>query len=652
MKFGFYPKLALSGIKKNSKTYVPYILTCIGSVMMFYIICAMSTEKGLENIYGGATTQAMLITGATVIAIFSVVFLYYTNSFLIKRRKKELGLFNVLGMEKRHIMRIIAFETLFIGFVSIVIGLLGGMLLSKLIMMILLKILNASIVFKMAVSIPSVIWSIAVFGAIFALNLVVNLFRVVINKPIELLQGGNKGEKEPKSNIPLAALGLLTLGGGYYIALTVSDPLTAIAQFFIAVLLVIVGTYCLITAGSTVILKALKKNKGFYYRKNHFISVSGMLYRMKQNAAGISTICILSTMVLVTVSTTFCLYFGLDDLVNSNMKVPCRVTSMSVNDNDVDFVRQTVADAVKAAGADYETFGMTYTSLYLLDSGNWEYNGDSTNMMSADYISLTSPDQIDPSIRDQFKIKKGEAIVFSSGGEEYKTFKLLDKEYTVVSNAGVTNLVNTFYSTVGKNIVVVLSDKDEVQSVMDKTEFNNKRFDYVGAVVGDNPDVVQSIAEYINHAASVSSEHGATKATTIKDTKSEFRSLYGSFLFLGIFLGLLFLMATVLIMYYKQISEGYDDKGRYEILEKVGMSQKEIKGTIRSQVLMIFFIPLILSVIHIAFAFNMIRLIMSMFGLSNIMLFVGYTIGSVLIFAVIYTLVYSVTARTYYKIVR
>lgn len=648
MRAGFFPKLALSGIIKNGKSYIPYILSCIGCVSVFYIVVSMANDEMLPTISGGVIAQSAMMLGTVIIGIFAALLLFYTNSFLIKRRKKELGLYNVLGMDKRHIMRLIFFETLFIAVFSIAVGLVAGMLLSKLMLSVFLKILGLEVVFAFNVSVVSVITTGIIFGAIFFLNLLLNIFRVGVNNPMELLHGGQKGEKEPKSNIPLALIGLLCLGGGYYIAVIVKDPVIALVQFFGAVILVIIGTYALVTAGSTVILKALKKNKHFYYKPTHFISVSGMLYRMKQNAAGIATICILSTMVLVTVSTTFCLYFGLDDIADSTMSEEATLTCYWDDNTIGPRVDEAVKKSAEKAGAGLNGYyGMYFVSSSYTRTSPNTFSAASGASASSWYISFTSADLV--SNKAAGNVGPDEALVYSSFGYGEDTINFGGKTYKVVEPETDVDLTSVLGNIFGDKCVVVLNSWDEVQGIFGQEDISGR---YMASFNGASPEESQKISEQINTDYHNEDNEFILTSSTKMDLKKELQSMYGSFLFLGVFLGLLFIMATVLIMYYKQTSEGYDDKERFSILERVGMSQAEIKKTIRSQVLMVFFIPLILAVIHIAFAFNMITLIMAMMGLTNIMVFLIYTVGSVVVFAVVYTMVYAITARTYYRIVR
>lgn len=665
MKIGFYPKLAWSNIKKNAKTYVPYILTCIGCVMTMYIILAMSLEPKMSTISGGAVTAAYLSVGVVIIGIFSAIFLFYTNSFLMKRRKKEFGLYNVLGMGKRHIVRGVFFETLFIAILSIAVGIGLGAVLSKLMMLLMLKLVGVETVFSMAFSVEGAVNTAIVFSLIFLLNLLGNVIRISRNKTIDLLYGDKHGEKEPKTNIPLAVIGLAGLVGGYLLALSVKNPMEALALFFIAVIMVIIGTYALITAGSTVILKLLKKNKGYYYKPNHFISVSGMLYRMKQNAAGISSICILSTMVLVTISTTACLYFGLESSVNDRVNRDVMFAAYTGDQEEME-------EYPKILKAAQEKTGYTVKDLFAapIQTYNMVTQGDgygvSETSQQFEPITFLTEKEYNGLLKTPVTLEENQVIM--DLGEDYRTgsISLGDKSFDCVpgsSEADLTEVLNynkSAYSVGGDNLAVVVKDQQVIKSIFgDFTKDNNE---YIMGFNTDSPEAADEMAMAFNNGLmeyKKSQSEDASQdvwlsytAFTRDSMLKDLRSYFGSFLFLGIFLGALFLMATVLIMYYKQISEGYDDKQRFHIMEKVGMNQREIRKTIQSQVLMVFFIPLLFAIIHVAFATKMISLILIGFGITSIMVLITYTVASVVIFTLIYLVSYGFTARSYYKIVR
>lgn len=654
----FFPKLALVNIKNNRKTYFPYILTCIGTIMMFYIMLFLSSNKGMMQLPGSGTVSSMMGFGTFVIGLFSAIFLFYTNSFLMKRRKKEIGLYNILGMAKRHILIVLFFETLFTGLFSLIIGLACGILGSKLMLLLLLKILHFSVPFGFEISIVGLTTTVLVFGAIFFVTLLFNLFQIHVSKPIELLRGGQTGEKEPKTKWILTIFGLITLGGGYALALWVENPVDALVWFFVAVILVMIGTYSLFTAGSVAVLKLLRKNKRFYYKTKHFTSVSGMIYRMKQNAVGLANICILSSAVLVTLSTTVSLYVGMDDVLTARFPTQIVITAS-------DATEQQEAEIVSAAEQTIQQNGFPikdqfYYSCqpFVVHQHNNTFLAEGTSSISSSVVQLylVTLEDYNRINGTDLSLNPDEALLYATRnslkspdisifGHEFKVKEHLD--HFRVSGGDSASIVNSFY--------IVVPDQATVQAI---NESYRQEF----------PDSYQHSSFYMGINLDTEDEHSEDILLLYEDlqedlqqtvayvdcrqaNESDFYALYGGFLFLGIFLGALFLMATVLIIYYKQISEGYDDKERFNIMQKVGMTKKEIKKTIHSQILMVFFLPIIAACIHIAFAFKMISQILMCLNLYNIPLFAWCTVGTILIFALIYIAVYALTARTYYKIV-
>ena len=663
MKRLFYPRLAATNIRKNARTYFPYILTCIGTVMMFYIITALSQNSGLQKMPGADILGSILVLGSTVVGFFSVIFLFYTNSFLIKRRKKEFGLFNILGMEKKHIARVMILETLCVALLSLVLGLLGGMLFSKLIFLILLKILNFSVPLGFEISVPAIYSTLILFGAIFLLTLLNNLRQIHLSKPIELLKGGQTGEKEPKTKWVMTLVGLLTLGAGYYIALTTKDPLSAILLFFVAVILVIIGTYCLFIAGSIAILKLLRKNKGYYYRPRHFTTVSGMLYRMKQNAAGLANICILSTAVLVMLSTTVSLYIGMEDLLQGRYPRDITVTSYEATDEAAAAMDKAVENALSAhAVSASNTLRYRFLSFAALEKGSEFITAQpdlgSTSMSDAAQLRnlcFIPVEDFNRTAGQNKELADNEVLLYSDRQKlGADSFQLFGRNFTVKERIEdfdalgfiTAQTVSTHYIIVkDMGVIDALYQEQAVVYGEDCSEIRQ----YYGFDMDTSDDIRVAVYNDIKSALNAQEFRGYTEGRAAE--KDGFYSLYGGLFFLGLFLGILFIMATVLIIYYKQISEGYDDKERFEIMQKVGMSHAEVKKTIHSQVLTVFFLPLLVACIHIAFAFPFITRILAVFSLTNILLFTLCTLGTILLFALLYALVYALTARSYYRIV-
>lgn len=604
---------------------------------------------------GGGSLLGMMSFGTITIGIFSVIFLFYTNSFLMKRRKKELGLYNILGMEKRHIGKMLFFETLFIAVIGLAGGLLCGILFSKLIILILMKMLNFTTPIAFEVSMRGIVMTMTLFCAIFIVMLISNQARIHLANPIELLHGGNVGEKEPKTKWILAVFGFLALGSGYFIAITTKSPIDAIALFFVAVILVIVGTYCLFTAGSIVLLKALRKRKNYYYQTKHFTSVSGMIYRMKQNAVGLANICILSTMVLVMISTTVSLYLGVEDALD--FRFPADITIQKNYEPNDTFSKDTlkqealkrIKEAKRCVSDIKEQTSLAFSvgregNSFVFEEGNNTIATSKQHVLifisAGEYKALTGKEA---------SLNKDEVLIFSDPIKLGKTFDLFGTTYTVKGELTKPPIESDYKSLLVNTHFIVVADDGVLNHIYQgEKEVYKERANSIEYQLNINIDGTdEEIIACFNKVKDLG-DYTSSRAATRKD----FYTIYGGFLFLGIFLGTLFLMATVLIIYYKQISEGYDDKERFEIMQKVGMSKEEVKNSIGSQVLTVFFLPIVAAGIHVLAAFPMITRLLVLFNLTNISLFVYCTLGTVIIFAIIYAIVYLVTARVYYKIVK
>ncbi|NMC56186.1 MAG: ABC transporter permease [Eubacteriaceae bacterium] len=657
----FYAKLALSNIKKNGKFYFPYILTCIGTIMMFYIMCFIVTNDGISKMSGSIYIKTIMIFGTIIIGIFATIFLFYTNSFLIKRRKKEFGLFNILGMDKRNLGRVLGIENLIVASAGLIAGLLCGILFSRLMIMILAKLLKFNISFGFQISVLAVAITVIVFTSIFILIYLNTLRQLHFSKPIELLYGSNVGEREPKTKWVLASFGAISLLSGYYIAITTNSPLAAIGLFFIAVLLVIIGTYLLFIAGSIALLKILRKNKSYYYQTNHFTTISGMLYRMKQNAVGLANICILSTMVLVMISTTVCLYLGFDDALRNLYPRNIEVTAQSISVKDSGYLNEIIDKTISESNnGSINTFQLRYLNFMVSQKENnfsFVSNGVylKTDAIAVLFIPLDEYNRINNTTlslkEDELmayckKTAIGDNVTFA--GNNYKIIKLTE-------DAGLAKYTSIKFSD---NYFIFIAPSEKVimniynSIALDKASNTNLNY-YLG--FDTNTDGVAQLALYnkintsLDNSKSINSDR--IYVGCAESIREEFLTIYGGLFFLGIFLGLLFMMATVLIIYYKQVSEGYDDKHRFEIMQKVGLSRTEVKSTVKTQVLTVFFLPLIAAVVHIAAAFKMITKLLAALNLTNIVLFAWCVVGTVVVFSLIYALVYTLTARAYYKIV-
>ena len=636
-----YEKLAVTNLKNNRKTYVPYIFTGVLTVMMFYIIDALSRGKGITQ----DTLKICLQYATGVIIVFAVIFLFYTNSFLIKRRKKEIGVYNILGMGKRHIARMMAVETILTAGISILGGLVFGIIFGKLMYLLLLKILHNSVDMQFSVNGTAIVQTVILFAGIFLLTYLYNILQIQLVNPVELLHGGNQGEKEPKSRWLLVIVGVAALGNGYWIALTTEAPLEALLKFFVAVVCVIIGTYALFIAGSIVVLKILRKNKAYYYNPKHFTSVSGMIYRMKQNGAGLANICVLSTMVLVMVSTTVSLYAGMEDILDSRFPRDVSIVCNEADTNKEETLQRLIKEQCEKAGVKItDRVRYRYGSMNAVLKGN---NLEKVEQYYPDnhfyYVEMITQEEYNRIEKKNVSLKEQEILTYTTNGKcGKKQINIAGQNYQVKKELSEMTSQPKSTAEMYKTLYIVFANAEQIERI--------ESFSYADKfnLKGDDGKQKEAL-EQIQNEFYEKFPDGTMESRML--SRSSFYELYGGLFFIGIYLGSMFIMAMVLIIYYKQISEGYDDRERYQIMQKVGMSKKEVKRSIRSQVLSVFFLPLVVAVIHVAVAFKVMTKILGVLNLTNVSLFAVCTIITIAVFAVFYIIVYSITAKEYYRIV-
>lgn len=662
-----YPRLAATNLKKNRRFYLPYLLACIVIVALFCIILTLASDPYLGQMQHGGSVSQVLGFGVLIMALFSAIILFYTNSTFTKQRKREFAIYNILGMEKRHISYVLFWESLYTAAMTLFFGLVAAGVFSKLLQLVLVRLIGGEATFGLNISLMSIGYTAVFFGALFLL-LLLNTIRIIhLSNPVQLLRAGSEGEREPRSKWILALLGAVCLAAGYIISLRTNAALYAIQYFFPAVILVIIGTYLTFIALSIVVLKALRKNRRYYYKTSHFATVSGLIYRMSRNAAGLASICILSTMVLVTVSTTVSLYKGVD--AYAAVRWPQDMTLTLMTDTrtntvpDVAPVLQVVDDAMTRSGlTQSNVHGYRTVRFSTLRSGDAldQFTGsgvDAYTVMVLDtegYAGLTG---------EQVTLAPGDALAWTDG-------KPFGDTVTICGRAFRLRQLDSFPLDSGSSIMglhtlyLVVPDLDSVLELRAQqnayaSEHGGTRsmlnYTYQFDLSGTDDEQLDALHTLLSDPAFASAAEAANVQYTTDmraDGYPTLRSMYGGFLFLGFFLGFVFLFATVLIIYYKQVSEGYDDRGRFRIMQQVGMTPKEVKATIRTQVLLMFFLPLVTAAIHIAFAFPLIKQIVFAFGLQNVHLFLLCTLGTFGVFALLYTFVYLLTARTYYRIVR
>ena len=675
MNRGFYPRLAWTGMKQNRRLYLPYLLTCTGITAMFYILMGLSVSSVLPQMSGGRSTALIMSLGSVVIAVFALIFLFYTHSFLIRRRSREFGLYNVLGMGKGNIARILLWETLLTYAGTTVTGLALGVALSKLAELGLMNLLRSRITYTFTVNAVSLLITLALFAAVHTLIFLHALWQLHRVSAVALLHSESVGEKPPRARWLLAVLGLTLLGGAYWLAVSIRDPLEALVWFFAAVIMVILGTYLLFITGSVALCRALQKNPRYYYQSRHFVSVSSMAYRMKRNGAGLASVCVLATMVLVMLSSTTCLYFGQEDAVNARYPHDIAVTVYGdehlMDKTELEELRRGVESAVFNFGgeasnvAEYREVSLSG----LLDGGNLivdaagAYAMDSTHVIQVHFVPL-----------EEYNAVTGQSLTLEDGQVYVAALRMDFNADTLSVDGGMTRHVmkreitpldGAAVADITPSLTVVVKDFErfvpELQGYLsDKygwypSAYWNYGFDtdLPENQQANTDDVTPNLTDALYaHLSRVSSDWGVGVSVESKAAnRSDFYGSYGGLFFLGIMLSVVFLLAAVSIIYYKQICEGYEDQSRFAIMQKVGMTKRDIRRSINSQLLTVFFLPMALAGVHLCFAFPFIHKLLLLFNLSNTPLLIGTTVVSYVAFALLYTLAYKLTSNAYYHIV-
>ncbi len=680
MKRGFYLRLALDGMRKNKKLYLPYLLTCAGMVMMFYILAGLAFSPLLGTFRGGDSIQTVLVLGTFVVGFFALLFLFYTNAFLIRRRNKEFGLYNILGMNKRNISRILLWETVVSALFSLIAGLVGGLLFSKFAELFLIRMAGAEVSYKLSIEPMTILAAVIFFSAIFFLILVVSLARISRNKPLDLLRSESAGEKPPKANWLLAVAGLIILGFAYYLALSIESPMAAFEVFFLAVLMVIAATYLLFIASSVTMCRLLQKNRKYYYRPDHFVSVSSMAFRMKRNGAGLASICILATMVLVMLSSTGCLYFGGENALREMSPYDLSFSAeFAKTEKYSEESRKSIEEIVNKATAGHNEELITYfrldanglfekNTLEITRESKWlDHATDSGLLKKAHHLILIRLSDYNRLTGKDLSLEPGDALVWTSRG----TYN--EDTYTVKGcrTLNVRGKLDEIPFKLSSDDTVTVVD---VVAVSDWIDYANEIADYAESLyeyrwlaepglycsfnmpeisVNDQYSNMRKIVEDCRSIFRIEGRDsfGFITINSYAENRADFFTTYGALFFLGIVLSIVFIAAAALIIYYKQLNEGYEDQSRFGIMQKVGMTPGEIKSAVNSQVLTVFFAPLLLAGVHLGFAFPFIEKILRILGVNNLPLLIAANVICFLTFALFYIFVFRATAKAYYSIV-
>lgn len=675
MKKFFYPRLAFDGIRKNKRLYLPYILTQIGMIMMYYIVIFLRYGESLKGTFGEGTVSIVLMLGGWVIAIFACIFLFYTNSFLIRRRKKEFGLYNILGMDKKNISILLFWESLITSAISLFCGLVLGVALSKLAELGLVKaICGTDISYVFHVSPTAILLTVGVFAVIFLLLFINSVRQIMGASAVTLIRSENLGEKPPKANPLLGIIGAALLIGAYITAVVITEPLSAILVFFIAVIMVIIGTYLLMIFGSVLLCRFLQKRKNYYYKPNHFISVSSMTYRMKRNGAGLASVCVLATMVLVMISSTTCLLFGTEDSVNTRYPRDIVLstgfdTIDGLDDSNLEKVAagvDSLAASHKANASNFASYRSVVTVGTISNGGKLVAGGTGVTIGSnsnayicfdvvpiEDYNAVMGTNETlepDEVIVYSYRMKYKYDTVTLGDGKTYKVKKTADS--FLVDGDSAVNIASSIYIFV-PDFKSAATDFAKPENHNGVRTVNYKYFRFFDTDL-DTAGERALCNDYIDATKPAMSSYGNMITFSIDSGnvgRDDYYSAFGSLFYLGVMLSVVFIFAAVLIIYYKQVSEGYEDQSRFEIMQKVGMTKKEIRKSINSQLLTVFFLPLAGAGLHMIFASIIIRRILLTFNFNNPVLFAVTTLVCFVVFALFYTLIYRVTSNAYYKIV-
>ncbi len=654
---GLLPRMAVSNIRKNTTTYLPYIGVSTFAMFTYFVFDLILKNDIMYTLPKGGYTLMLVTIGFWLLGIIMVPFLYYTNSFLIKRRKKELGLYSMLGLEKKHIGIMMFWESVIVYICVMAAAIVLGLVFSRLIFLLLLNLAKMQVNVTFSVSPAAITQTLLFYAFITALNLTVNLIQVGKANPVELMSDSRKGEKEPRHILLWSIIGACALAAGYSLAISSKLAVQVFTDFFLAVFLVVLGTYFLFTSGSIAVLRFLKKRKKFYYRPEHFVTVSGMLYRMKKNAASLSNICVFSTMVIITAVCTVVVYLDMDTIVSSNFRRVFEITCFGNADTDSPALLQDVAALAEENHVTLEE-EFLFDSIEvrtLKDENSFLFWDGSSNMFTdMEILLLMTQDEYELMSGTSVSLAPDEVLVYSSGpdfAEDTILFQTL--EYRVkeeIYECGISR--KTPNSAFANSYVVIFSDPGEVSKVCQTFQVDSTQshtYFYGFHPQGDEADIDAFSAALSQR---VSTAPGFAGYSDHRGEMADQRSMYGGLLFIGIFFCIIFLICLLIIMYYKQLTEGFEDQKNFEVMQQVGMSDTEIKRTIRTQISMVFGLPLAGAFLHTAVGMRMVYMLLGAIGFFESALLMGCTVAGCLVFALVYSFSYKRTSMAYYRIVR
>lgn len=658
-------RLALSNLIKNRKLYYPYALATILAIAITYIFTSLTLNPHLDDLTGSDPIKMVLGMGLVIVALSSGIIVLYANSFVMKNRSKELGLYSMLGLEKRHLFSMILKETVIMSFVTLLLGIGVGALFDKLIYALLQRLIGESTGLVSTFQVMTIPIVLVIFACIFSLLVLINGFRLLRLNPLQLTKDGLKGEKKGRFLVIQTLLGLGAMGYGYYLALSVQNPVIAIMSFFLAVLLVILGTYLFFNAGTTVVLQLLKKKKSYYYKPNNMISISNLVFRMKKNAVGLATIAILSSMVLVTLVGAASIYAGKKDYLASATPHDYSVAGNKVDLTSTkklmdDFLIKTGEQANEEVAVSYLLFGIKNQETNKLTV----FTKNERKVVPKSIVLVFSQETFKQLTGKELNLSSNQIALYTKN-KTLKTQKSLSidgKNYQIHRQLG--DFINKKIPNIYKIIVsdysyLVVPDIKIFESSMKGTSITQAT--YVGVNVKDPSHDAKKNSDLLDKITDKETQQLAGQITGLPksyftansryDAEGMVNGFVGGTFFIGIFLSIIFMLGTVLVIYYKQISEGYEDRERFVILQKIGLDDLQVKQTIRKQVLTVFFLPLIFAFIHLAFAYHMLSLIVRIIGVLNPDLMLVVTIIVCGVFFLAYVLVFALTSRSYRRIV-